>query len=337
MIKSLRLEGFRGVAKGEIELDRMTILVGPNNSGKTTILEALFLAPNPFRRVPYVPATAAALLAAHHRALNETGYTFLINKYTAEEAVIGVGGAEIIFRKEGHDLAVYVNHQPPGSALRRFIIDGRELFYVGGLYGRGSAEGSLDFLLTPNTLLLSTKLVGFAHEYLRQAWIEISNRGATAAVARDVSRYVAEDYVNITAEPFTGGELSLFVMLSDGRRVRLSDLGSGVHLYVVNRLLYEQYRPEVVLWDYVETHLNPRLMSRVAEWFAELVEEGKQVIVSTHSLEAVRTITTFVEDASVLLTSLRDGKLEARKIEVDELKKLDRLGIDPRLAESFLF
>ncbi len=179
--------------------------------------------------------------------MNETGYTFLINKYTAEEAVIGVGGAEIIFRKEGHDLAVYVNHQPPRSALRRFIIDGRELFYVGGLYGRGSAEGSLDFLLTPNTLLLSTKLVGFAHEYLRQAWIEISNRGATAAVARDVSRYVAEDYVNITAEPFTGGELSLFVMLSDGRRVRLSDLGSGVHLYVVNRLLYEQYRPEVVL------------------------------------------------------------------------------------------
>ena len=319
VIRKLRLENFRGVVKGEIELDRLTILVGPNNSGKTTILEALFLAPNPFRAVPYFPMTAAELIAAYHRALNEMGYTFLVNKYTAEEAVISVGGAEIIFRKEGHDLAVYVNHQP-----------------VGRLYGRGSAEGRLDFLLTPNTLLLSTKLVGFAHEYLRLAWIEISNKGATATVAKDVSRYVAEDYVNLTVEPFTGGELSFFAMLSDGRRVRLSDLGSGVHLYVVNRLLYEQYRPEVVLWDDVETHLNPRLMSRVAEWFAELVEEGKQVVVSTHSLEAVRTITTFVEDATVLLTSLRDGKLEARKIEVDELKKLDRLGIDPRLAESFL-
>ena len=321
MIRKLRLENFRGVVKGEIELDRLTILVGPNNSGKTTILEALFLAPNPFRAVPYVPRTAAELLAVHHRALNEMGYTFLVNKYTAEEAVISVGGAEIIFRKEGHDLAVYVNHQPVA---------------VGRLYGRGSAEGRLDFLLTPNTLLLSTKLVGFAHEYLRLAWIEISNKGATATVAKDVSRYVAEDYVNLTVEPFIGGELSLFAMLSDGTRVRLSDLGAGVHLYVVNRLLYEHYRPSVVLWDDVETHLNPRLLSHVAEWFADLVDEGKQVVVSTHSLEAVETLTTFVEDATVLLTSLKDGILTARKIKLDELQSLARLGVDPRMAESFL-
>jgi Predicted ATPase len=109
-----------------------------------------------------------------------------------------------------------------------------------------------------------------------------------------------------------------------------------VHLYVVNRLLYEHYRPEVVLWDDVETHLNPRLLSHVAEWFADLVDEGKQVVVSTHSLEAVETLTTFVEDATVLLTSLKDGILTARKIKLDELQSLARLGVDPRMAESFL-
>jgi Predicted ATP-binding protein involved in virulence len=104
VIRKLRLENFRGVVEGEIELDRLTILVGPNNSGKTTILEALFLAPNPFRAVPYFPMTAAELLAAYHRALNEMGYTFLVNKYTAEKAVIGVDGTEIIFHKVGPHL-----------------------------------------------------------------------------------------------------------------------------------------------------------------------------------------------------------------------------------------
>jgi len=336
VIRKLRLENFRGVVKGEIELDKLTILVGPNNSGRTTILEALFLAPNPFRAVPYNPMTAAELLASYHRALNEKGYTFLVNKYTAEKAVIGVDGTEITFHKVTHDLNVLVNHQPSGFVLFPYRINGENLFYVGKLGTVWPAETHYSGLLTPNTLMLSTKLVGFAHEYLRQVWIEISNKGYTAAVAKDVSRYVAEDYVNLTVEPFTGGELSLFAMLSDGTRVRLSDLGAGVHLYVVNRLLYEHYRPEVVLWDDVETHLNPRLLSHVAEWFADLVDEGRQVVVSTHSLEAVETLTTFVKDATVLLTSLKDGILTARKIKLDELQSLARLGVDPRMAESFL-
>ena len=336
MIRKLRLENFRGVVEGEIELDKLTILVGANNSGKTTILEALFLAPNPFRWVPYSPATAAELLAAHHRALNEKGYTFLTNRYTAEKAVISVDDTEITFLRRGTHLLVYVNHEPPGFSLHRHWVGERELFYVGNLPAAVAVEGPRDLILAPNTLMLSTKLVGFAYEYLRQVWIEISNSGATTAVARDVSRYVAEDYVNITAEPFTGGELSLFAMLADGRRIRLGDLGSGVHLYIVNRLLYEHYRPEVVLWDDVETHLNPRLLSHVAGWFADLVEEGKQVVVSTHSLEAVEKITTYVEDATVLLTSLRDGKLRGRKVKLDELREWAEAGIDPRYGEVFL-
>ena len=53
MVKHLKMKNFRGVKNGEIELGDLTILVGSNNSAKTTILEALFLLPNPLRYVPY--------------------------------------------------------------------------------------------------------------------------------------------------------------------------------------------------------------------------------------------------------------------------------------------
>ncbi len=337
MIRRLRLEGFKGVVSGEIELDQLTVLVGPNNSGKTTILEALFLAPNPFRLVPYIPLKPIELLATYHRALNEKGPTMFFNKYAADKAIIAADDVEFTLVRHPNNLIVYANQQPSGYSLSKHRIDDRWLYHVGGFDGKSvNYKVPLYLRFTSNTLLLSTKLVGFAHEYLRMVWPEIVNKGVAAKVARDASRYTSEDYINITIEPFTGGELSLFVMLADGTRVRLTDLGAGIHLYLVNRLLYEHYQPDVILWDDVETHLNPRLLSHVAAWFADLVEEGKQVIVSTHSLEAVRTITTLVEDATVLLTSLKDGKLEARKIKVEELNALDKLGIDPRLAESFL-
>jgi hypothetical protein len=194
----------------------------------------------------------------------------------------------------------------------------------------------LDVQIANNTLLLSTKLAKFAHEYLQSRWIEILNTRAPALISREVSRFVSEEYVNVTAEPFMAGSMTFYAMLADGTRIRLSDLGAGVHLYVVNRLLYEHYRPDVVLWDDLETHFNPRLLTHVAEWFADLVEEGKQVIVSTHSLEVVETLTAFVEDAAVLLTSLRDGKLKVRKLGPKELEEWAKAGIDPRYAEALL-
>jgi energy-coupling factor transporter ATP-binding protein EcfA2 len=337
VIHQLRLRNFKGVVEGEAELDKLTILVGPNNSGKTTILEALFLAPNPLRQVPYVPTTAVQLLLEYHKTLSEKGYAFLLNKYIANNMVIKVDDRELIFIKDiGSGIGIYTSHLPPGyvSTTRKF--GEREFFHLGYLHPDGNVEVRLDVQIANNTLLLSTKLAKYAHEYLQSRWIEISNTRAPALISREVSRFVSEEYVNVTAEPFMAGSMTFYAMLADGTRIRLSDLGAGVHLYVVNRLLYEHYRPDVVLWDDLETHFNPRLLTHVAEWFADLVEEGKQVIVSTHSLEVVETLTAFVEDAAVLLTSLRDGKLKVRKLGPKELEEWAKAGIDPRYAEALL-
>ena len=329
MIHRLGLRNFKGVVEGEAELDKLTILVGPNNSGKTTILEALFLAPNPLRQVPYVPTTAVQLLLEYHKTLSEKGYTFLLNKYIANNVVIEVDDLELLFTKiNGSGIAVKVTYLSQSGETG--ILD------LGYLRPDGNVEVRSNVQIADNTLLLSTKLAKFAHEYLQSRWIEILNTRAPALISREVSRFVSEEYVNVTAEPFTAGSMTFYVMLADGTRIRLSDLGAGVHLYVVNRLLYEHYRPDVVLWDDLETHFNPRLLTHVVEWFADLVEEGKQVIVSTHSLEVVEKIIAFVEDATVLLTSLRDGKLKVRRVKPDELKEWAKAGIDPRYAEVFL-
>jgi predicted ATPase len=329
MIHQLRLRNFKGVVEGEAELDKLTILVGPNNSGKTTILEALFLAPNPLRQVPYVPTTAVQLLLEYHKTLSETGYTFLLNKYIANNMVIKVDDLELLFTKiNGSSIAVKVTYLSQSGETG--ILD------LGYLRPDGNVEVRSNVQIADNTLLLSTKLAKFAHEYLQSRWIEILNTRAPALISREVSRFVSEEYVNVTAEPFMAGSMTFYAMLADGTRVRLSDLGAGVHLYVVNRLLYEHYRPDVVLWDDLETHFNPRLLTHVVEWFADLVEEGKQVIVSTHSLEVVEKIIAFVEDATVLLTSLRDGKLKVRRVKPDELEEWAKAGIDPRYAEVFL-
>ncbi len=40
ILRTFRIENFRGITKLELELDRTTVLIGENNTGKTSVLEA---------------------------------------------------------------------------------------------------------------------------------------------------------------------------------------------------------------------------------------------------------------------------------------------------------
>lgn len=42
-IDCVRISGFRGIQNMEINLPRIAVLIGPNNSGKTSVLKALQL------------------------------------------------------------------------------------------------------------------------------------------------------------------------------------------------------------------------------------------------------------------------------------------------------
>lgn len=90
----LRLKSFRGIVKGSINLDKVNIILGSNNSGKSTILEALFLISNPFRFVPYMflvnnkiwrRLRAIEVIHELHKTLESKGFAFLLNSYKAEE------------------------------------------------------------------------------------------------------------------------------------------------------------------------------------------------------------------------------------------------------------
>ncbi|VVB90366.1 DNA replication and repair protein RecF [uncultured archaeon] len=358
MVKRLKLENFRGVKQGEIELGDLTILVGSNNSAKTTILEALFLMPNPFRLVPYmIPTpnlsttsadvaqktstelTAASLVHEMHKTLNSQGYIFLFYKYIAKEATIEWDdGNYLKFVKSGR--TIYATSNIPSFKGSRIPAPPGDIDYFGWLYlSDARGEELPDYqgkLLTPESLLISSEFKEFAYLYMNNNWANIFNLGIAKEVAQDISQMVNENFVNITIEPFLGGNLSIFGFLEDGSRIRLGDLGSGAQIYIVSRMLYELKKPKILLWDDIEAHLNPRMLVRIGEWFSELVEDGVQVVVSTHSLEAVKILAEFNKDAKICLTSLEDGLLKKKIMSIEEVNNLQSAGVDIRLADTMI-
>jgi predicted ATPase len=138
-------------------------------------------------------------------------------------------------------------------------------------------------------------------------------------------------------EPVYGGHLDIHAYLNDGRRIRLGDLGEGVQSFAMSRMLYELINPQTILWDDIESHLNPRILGYIAEWFNELVKNGKQIVLSTHSLEAANVIAGVNEEETrIYLTSLQESTLKTKKLTLSELEDFQRAGIDVRTAEAFL-
>ena len=191
--------------------------------------------------------------------------------------------------------------------------------------------------LIDNTLLISSKLVKSGYQYLERNWASIINLGICKKVAEDVSGLVYDNYRDITIEPFLGGKLAIYGFLEDGRRIRLGDLGEGVQNYIIARILYELEKPKVLLWDDIEAHLNPRMLLNIAGWFFDIVEDDNQIIITTHSLEAARTIAGINEEkAAIYLTSLEKGALKTKKLTLKEIEEFSEAGIDVRVAEPLL-
>ena len=339
MIKKLRLENFKGIKSGEIELAPLTILLGANNSGKTTILEALFLAPNPFRQVPYIAEgktkVAAEIVHLMHETLDSEGYAFLFNRYASKEARV-----ECEVDGEGYFLQ-FIRDDPYIRVSASKTIEQKEKIgsTIGELYtsSKSLSLPSTTKVLISNTFLLSSSLIRFGYNYLNNNWALIVNLGVCKRVAEEVSALSNEKYTDLTIEPFLGGRLSINAYTRDGYRIRLGDLGEGVQNYIVARVLYEIAEPEVFLWDDVEAHFNPKMLLSVAEWFSNVVDKGKQVILTTHSLEAARMIAGIGgEKAKIYLTSLNNGVFKAKELTLKEVEDLLKAGIDVRVAEPLL-
>ena len=328
MIKRLRIENFRGIREGELELFPLTILLGANNSGKTTVLEALLLAHGPAHRQPYPDIISVELLCRLHTTLGAGGFSFLLYDYSAKEARITISSDEeaweLSMRREGDKILV---REPPQ-------LGGQELTLPMGPKGFSWSPRGFS-----KALFIRSDLTKPAYEYLERIWPDVWKHAPEVASA--LSKLVREDYINFTMEPFHGGEPTLYAFLKDGRRIRLGDLGDGVQVLAVAMLLYELLRPDVLLWDDVEAHMNPSMLLFLASWLAERVAEGTQVVVSTHSLEAVRLIAGAAEElvgdiSRICLLSLRDGILRAKVLTIEEVEELKRAGIDVRMGEGFL-
>ncbi len=364
------IKNFRGVREGEIKLSKLNILVGSNNSGKTSVLEALFLLPNPLRRVPYaiIPLggrevkvlSAIEVLAYLHETLGSKAFISLFHNYNSSSITIkGVKEAidtRLCIQRIDNIAEIYVDTIGPSlrGAYRIGKIDIIGNKIVHGRLSRATFDeeqrlysataGSIDVVSQyfvadiGDALYVHPSLIKLLWNYLSLNWVRLRSMGIPSIVAKSVSESVSGNYDDLLLEPFIGGEQTIYVRTVDGRGIRLGDLGDGVKFYTTMMLVYKLSKPRILLIDDIESHINPYLLVHVARWLGNVLGNNTIVIVTTHSIEAVKIISDTLIDYEprTILLSLRDGVLKAKYFKLGEIDNLERLGLDIRAMESVL-
>jgi len=117
LVKSVDIRDFRGIRRLEkpLELGEFNVLLGRNCSGKSSILQALFLLTMPFRGASVPPYASSAIELIEHLV---GGSNRLVYGYSGEAEAgfeLGVKGViEILYRESGC-----------GAAQAPYIIGGK--------------------------------------------------------------------------------------------------------------------------------------------------------------------------------------------------------------------
>jgi ABC-type cobalamin/Fe3+-siderophores transport system ATPase subunit len=310
-LESVTVRGFKAVTEAIIPLDSVTILVGPNGCGKSSVLQAIHWAARAasyvlpkntkemisFERLDYVPSSEP-LTTLHkgelksdsasnpvevvfaHRPTGEESTQATVRIRAARNrggitAYMDGGGAVTPYKQRFQFITTYI----PGLAG----LSEKESILAQPTLRRQAASGDAGGVLRNILLNLRSRRIGETDETQgleRLAKLNELVQSVHPGVQVDVAFNEREDY-HISATIRTED-------LADNSRP-LETAATGV-LQVVQIFAYlVLFEPKVMLIDEPDAHLHPNKQERLIEALEKAAPDyGTQVILTTHSPHIVR-------------------------------------------------
>ncbi len=325
-VTRIEIERLRGIRHGVLDgLAPLTVLVGQNGSGKSTVLDALLLGAGAggaadLRRV--VERRRHIRVAAPW-LLWRSGREGAARVHTAPSSGDGRElSVALIERSGGPSLSVHWTIGPaaPADAPPTFVDDSQSFVYRPGerdLLGRAPPP-------LPDTLgdvqLIEPAMGGDLHLLLTAA----TRSGGRRAIEKLLSG-VVDGLLAVQMLVDSAGEPEVHFEFEWGS-VPIAVAGDGLH--ALARLAFRIAAPAdaLLLIEEPEVHMHPRALRASARAMVESMRSGNQLVISTHSLDLVDHLldaadeTGSLGDVAVVRTLIVDGALRTSRFPGDEAR-----------------
>ena len=339
MLKSLSLRGFRGFEAYELaELATVNLLVGKNNCGKTSLLEAVELLVSGGHLSVFSEVARRRGEVAVHRSRYRANASHLFFGHTCKPGLCfklsSVDGRELSatilsLDEVGEDADLWETRR--SSERRRELEEDEETepaFGLGIALGAGEEAVALP-MAEDGTILHSSRrptwrnslslspvrflgLESFVSERMGDAWDKVLADGLEDEIAEDMRLLVPQiDSIHfLTGRPGPGG--ILVGLQGGGGRMPIGSYGDGLRRLLALRLALVFATDGYLLIDEIDAGLHWTVIEDVWRLLIEVADRcNVQIFAATHSYDCVRGLGTLVRSRPGLAEKVSLQKVHA--------------------------
>ena len=340
-IDSIDIKEFRGIKVCEhpIPLTDFTILIGRNNSGKSTILEALSLLPTP-KSVDYIiqKSKIEFINDLHRQFKGKTKYQkSKVPIHYKSLLYLYAGTSTLQYQKKGlnekYTIRISKDEYKFGFIKISKLIDDENLKQVEFI--SEDFNQIVDFLnikdLDTSSLVLfipyDTDYLNYLEARMSDLKESIIKKGIHIDVAKTLNKCVDDEY----SEILFGKPMQIRKIINDNVvYISLNDLGSGAEKMIKFMTLIETMNPKLILIDDIEAAFHPSMLNIILKWLAK---RNCQIVLSTHSIDVLYRLSEIEPNngSALYLKKSKDDVLTFSKLTLNEIEDFLNSNTDPRL------
>lgn len=299
MIKYIELENYRCFLKTKLLIKDLTIIVGSNNAGKSTLIEALRIVSNIVKRYQYanfyeVPKALQYLNCKKGIKIEcnklKIDLNTIVNFYRDEIATIKAvyeNGNKIIIKLSTIGAYAYIQSKEGNVAQKRSDTYDIELEKIAILpqlsltremekkYTEDIIEGNLETYLSSKH---------FRNELLYFKQGKFSKFKSFSEKTWEGLRIKNLDY-----DPLEGENAYISLIVEDNRfPAEIGLMGSGIQMWLqIIWFIVKSENADIIILDEPDVYMHPDLQRKLLKL---VKKEFKQVIIATHSIEIISEV-----------------------------------------------
>jgi predicted ATPase len=318
VIRFLKMQDFRGVRSGALDgLTPLVVLVGPNSSGKSTVLDALLIggSVNPEVAVKRAGQRRHAINPKMaKRGADDPDYVSLFYKSSlfAEISVKTEEAARrVVIRKNG--VGVELRVRTSGTPIFKDWDTSPEEFFQGP-QANNPLPSVRDIGLVDSRDLSGART-------LEEIYTGTSQRG----LRREVKSFITEMLPEVEdLEILAPQNVPTLHLNFKDHALPIGLAGDGVQLLLRLVMAMTALPQTTVLLEEPETHMHPGAIRLVARAVHGAIARGVQVVLTTHSIELIDALTlgrpeVELQRASVYRLALDNGLLKSTRLDGPEV------------------
>lgn len=321
-LESLHIHRFRGLVDQEFaQLGRINLLVGDNNAGKTSVLEAISIYSGPLETVRWVDAPQRVLTYGADELLEAWRWLFPGSPDSAEPGAprhihITATGACLVVALEAEcresealRMGAASDATPGSSPLQRRL----DLTIQASLRGEEKPHRKQFEVWERQTRIEfpSDKLKGLGNRvHFLRPWVHMYERHFLNTLLSQATLSGVKDQALALIRQFDASIQDIDILTPNGSQPRaylhtthfaqpvpLRVFGDGIRSVVLLALLLAAGTASLILLDEVGNSIHTSMLPKVFRWLSDICkQQNTQLFATTHSLEVVDALIAAQDD-----------------------------------------